>query len=397
MCNENSEILIIEDSPENLEYVSAILTKAGYHLEIAINGLYAMTRMVSKEYDLVIVDLSKPGMNGKDLLSMIKTSPLNDDLPVIFIIPPGEKREFVRGMDIGSFDFVCIPINEKELLTRINYQLELKNAKHQLEKSESYKSSLNYAYQIQASLLPSNQLFDELFSSHFLLSLPLDIVSGDFYWVKRIEDFVLVTVADATGHGVPGAFLSVLGISLLNEISPESRLGKPSDILNDLRCKVKNSLMNNQLKAVQDNGLDMAICMIDTTSYEMSFSGAYNSVLISRNDEIIELKGDRQPIGSYINERPFQDQRIQLHSGDKIYFSSDGYADQIGGGKNAKKYQRRNFKKLLSEIAKLPLTEQKNILLEKHIEWKGNYDQVDDILILGLELPVLQTDLTQVL
>jgi len=182
----------------------------------------------------------------------------------------------------------------------------------------------------------------------------------------------------------------LLGISLLNEISPDLSLEKPSEILNMLRYKVKNSLRSNQYKAEQYNGLDMAICRIDTDTNVLTFSGAYNSVYIMNSEKLIELKGDRQPIGSFVKEKPFKDQHVQLQSGDKIYFSSDGYADQFGGGKHLKRYQSRNLKKLLGDIVDKPLSDQKDILLKKHIEWKGDQDQVDDILVLGLELPVSQ-------
>jgi len=360
MCYINPKILVIEDNPDNLEHVSTILIKARFQLEIAVNGLYAMKQASSH----------------------------TEELPVIFIIPPGEKKKFMSGMDAGAYDFVSTPISEKELLTRINYQLELKNARHQIEKSELFKSSLRYASQIQASLLPSSQLLDHQFSSYFLLSLPLDIVSGDFFWIKKIGKQLFVALADATGHGVPGAFLSVLGISLLNEITLEGIFEKPGDILNELRDKVKNSLRSNHLKAEQYNGLDMAICEIDTETNAITFAGANSSVYISQGEKLLELKGDRQPIGSHIQERPFENSHIQLRSGDRIYFSSDGFADQLGGGIHPKKYQSKNFKTLLENISDKQLSNQKELLLEKHMEWRGDHDQVDDILVLGLELPV---------
>ncbi len=388
MCYKNPKILVIEDNPDNLELVSTILIKARFQLDIAVNGLYAMTRLASNNYDLVILDLSKPGINGKDFISMIKASSLTEALPVIFIIPSGAKKDFISGMDVGGYDFVGMPITEKELLTRINLLLELKNARQQIKKSESFKSSLRYASQIQASLLPSSKLLDDQFSSYFLLSLPLDIVSGDFFWIKRIGKHLYVAVADATGHGVPGAFLSVLGISLLNEITLESIGKEPGDILNELRDKVKNSLRSNHLNAEQYNGLDMAICKIDTETDTITFAGANSSAYISQGEKFIELKGDRHPIGSHIRERPFENQYLQAQSGDRIYFSSDGFADQLGGGKHPKKYQRRNFKTLLENISHKQLSNQKEILLEKHMEWRGEQDQVDDILVLGLELPV---------
>ena len=163
MCYKNPKILIIEDSPEKLEQVSVILIKAGYQIEIAINGLYAITMLLSTAYDLVLMDLSNPQINGKDFISKIRISPLNIDLPVIFIIPPDLKKEFMKDMDIGGYDFAGNPINEKEILYRVNNQLELKNAKQVQRKSESHISSLNYAQMIQASLLPSIKQLEDIF------------------------------------------------------------------------------------------------------------------------------------------------------------------------------------------------------------------------------------------
>jgi serine phosphatase RsbU (regulator of sigma subunit) len=266
-----------------------------------------------------------------------------------------------------------------------------KRAQEAIEKHQKeITDSIQYASRIQKAVLPNKDILRELLDDHFLFFKPRNIVSGDFYWTKRIGNKLIVAIADCTGHGVPGAFVSLLGISFLNEITLNEEDLKSNEILEKLRGKVKISLNQDNNTNERKDGMDIALAIIDLTTYETQFSGANNPLYIFRPDEenkynLIVLKGDRQPIGVYLKEKSFTMQECKLKKNDVIYLFTDGYADQFGHeGREKFKYSR--FKNLLQEISPLPMSEQEQIIADKHIEWKGTCFQLDDILILGIRV-----------
>jgi len=230
---------------------------------------------------------------------------------------------------------------------------------------------------------------------HFVFFKPRDIVSGDFYWVKKIKTFSFIIVADCTGHGVPGAFMSMLGSSFLNEIVTSRTLDSAGEVLNRLRHKVKKSLHQKGEEGEQKDGMDISLMIIDWESLEMQFAGAYNSLYIVRNNggqtseeanyEIIKLKADRQPIGIYIHEKDFTNHSFQLQKGDTLYALSDGYVDQFGGDTGGK-FKSGRFQKLLLSFQDKSMEEQKHILGRTFTKWKRDIEQIDDVLIIGMRI-----------
>ena len=267
--------------------------------------------------------------------------------------------------------------------------------------------SILYAKRIQDAILPSINTFNNIFPNNFIIFKPRDIVSGDFYWLNKINrnntPYYIIAVADCTGHGVPGAFMSMLGTSLLNEITIRTDIKNAAQLLDVLREKVKQSLSQTGKMDEAKDGMDIAISVINLDNLQLQFAGANNPLYIIRNEKEMEksqtpkilksqnpkklqvIKGDRQPIGIYIKERPFTNHQIQLEKGNQIYMLTDGYVDQIGGP-NRKKFMTKNFKKYLLQISNNTMQEQKEILTEKFEEWKGDNMQLDDILMIGIKL-----------
>ncbi|HKK41681.1 MAG TPA: SpoIIE family protein phosphatase, partial [Bacteroidales bacterium] len=251
------------------------------------------------------------------------------------------------------------------------------------EKNRDITASIRYAERIQGAMLPREDTFEDT----FVLFMPKDIVSGDFYWMYGNGDWHFLAAADCTGHGVPGAFMSIIGHNSLNKIVREYGLTRPSAILDQLNVEVMKSLMQRHEKAVND-GMDIALIAINLKNITVEFAGAYNPLYVVRKGEVIVHKGDRFPIGMSTMEdkRTFTNNIIDIQHGDMLYMCSDGYADQFGSA-DGKKYKTVNVKKLLSRIWDLPVSEQKEVLEKAILEWKGDLGQTDDILFMGTRIP----------
>lgn len=289
----------------------------------------------------------------------------------------------------------------------LNSTIEIVN--QQKEKIETAHTnitdSINYASRIQAAVIPENVLKNVL-PEHFIFFKPRDVVSGDFYWMKDFDKYTIVSAVDCTGHGVPGAFMSMLGTAFLNEIVNQRNARKPGEILNELRSKVKISLKQKGLDNEAKDGMDIALYTIDKENMKLYFAGAYNSIYLVRNGDKIEgfdmdknckvlknethtlfdIKGDRQPIGIYFKEKPFTTKVINIEKGDMFYVFSDGYADQQGGDLGHK-FMTKNFKHLILNNCEKDMVVQNEILNNTLKDWIGSkYGQVDDILVIGVKI-----------
>ena len=254
------------------------------------------------------------------------------------------------------------------------------------EQKEKITDSIEYASRIQTAMLPPENICNELLPKHFIMLKPRDIVSGDFYWVKKVGNRVIATAVDCTGHGVPGAFMSMLGSTLLEQITANGQFNNAADILEQMRQSVKTALHQDDTYKSQSDGMDCSLCIIDFERHTLQFAGANNPLIIVRNGELIEIEADKMPVGIHVfEEEPFKNNDFELCDGDKLYMFSDGFADQFGG-ETGRKLMMKNFKKLLLETSTTPINEQQNILNQKFNEWKGDYRQIDDVLVIGIEI-----------
>ncbi len=254
-----------------------------------------------------------------------------------------------------------------------------------LEQKEEITDSIHYAKKIQTAALPTKDYIEENIPEHFILFKPRDIVSGDFYWVGRKENKIIITAVDCTGHGVPGAFMSMLGISFLNKIVNEKNITNSGEILNRLRANIINALHPKGYEKESKDGMDMSLCVIDIENNTIDFSGAYNSLIFMQDGKVSEVKADRMPVAKYDIMEPFSVKNINFKKGDAIYMTSDGYPDQFGGPKN-KKFMKRKLKQLLEDTNHKSMLEQKEILEETIVNWMGNEPQIDDIVVIGIRL-----------
>jgi serine phosphatase RsbU (regulator of sigma subunit) len=250
--------------------------------------------------------------------------------------------------------------------------------------------SINYAQRIQSAMLPPESYFSELLNEHFILYKPRDIVSGDFYWIRQVKQYVVLAVADCTGHGIPGAFMSMLGMSNLNEIVQRREITQAHEILNELRKQIKHSLRQHGKRDESKDGIDMAIAVLDVKNMKLQYAGANIPLYIISDaggpPELQEIKPERMPLGYYHSkDRSFVSHDVELGMGDAFYMFSDGYVDQKGG-KDEKKFLSKNFKKLLLNIHDRTMHDQKEILEKTLSDWMGEHDQVDDLLVVGVRV-----------
>jgi phosphoserine phosphatase RsbU/P len=255
------------------------------------------------------------------------------------------------------------------------------------EQKKHIMDSIYYARRIQTAILPSFQLLDSRLKDYFIFYLPKDIVSGDFYFMTQAEELTMIAAVDCTGHGVPGAFMSIVGYNQLNNAVNEKKARKASDILNELNRGVISTLNENTGDSSLKDGMDITLCVFDFPAYKMDFAGANNPIILIRNNQLVKYKGDRFPIGAFVEHKTqlFTNNIIDLVKGDMIYLFSDGYADQFGGPEN-KKFLTRRFEELLLTIHGKSPEEQKEALKTTLYDWMGNHDQVDDILVIGIRV-----------
>jgi sigma-B regulation protein RsbU (phosphoserine phosphatase) len=308
-----------------------------------------------------------------------------------YITKPWSKEELKMNIDKALETYRLKEQNRKliEDLKEANTNLEQKVVERtRLIESQTVEitSSIQYARKIQNALLPQDKEIAKHFPSCFILSKPRDIVSGDYYWLASKDDKVIIVVADSTGHGVPGAFMSILGVAFLNEILNKTVTIRANEILNQLRDLVIKSLHQTGTLEEAKDGMEVVVCVIDFNKNKLQFSGAFRPLYLIRDGELKEVKGDPMPIGLYQDEElSFSNKDIIFNEGDLLYLFSDGYIDQFGGS-DRKTFRSDNFKKILLEIKDLPLIEQKKYLIKQHEEWKGVIEQTDDILIVGIRL-----------
>ncbi len=278
----------------------------------------------------------------------------------------------------GISDIGICQIYGSDITNRVKAEQKVRQQKKDID------DSIHYASRIQTAVLPTENILNDYVRDHFILFKPRNVVSGDFYWMKEKDDKLVLVAADCTGHGVPGAFMSMLGVSFLNEIVNKDEVTKASTILDELRYLVKTTLSHS--KEQKADGMDLSLVVIDKQNMKMQFAGAYNHLYLFRNEEMQVTKADRMPIGNYIGkEKPFTNHELDLKAGDTFYLLSDGFPDQFDYN-SRKKFSIKRLKEVFSEIHTKSMEEQRKYLDDAFHEWKGNHWQMDDVLIMGVRV-----------
>lgn len=306
----------------------------------------------------------------------------DDTLSAALLKMREDLRENERVLEAKVVERTEQVVHQKEEIETKNKELEVLY-KHVTD-------SIKYAKRIQEAILPPDSLVKHLLPQSFVLYKPKDIVSGDFYWMEEKNGKVMFAAVDCTGHGVPGAFMSIVGYNILKQAVTNNNLTTPSLILDLLNEGVSETLHHGHEheEGQAKDGMDISFCSIDFNTLELQYAGAYNPLYIIRNGQLLQTKADKFPIGFFLGEekKKFTNHTIQLERGDTVYIFSDGYADQFGGP-FGRKFMAIPFRVLLMDINKQPIEKQREILNKTIEEWRGNLDQVDDILVIGVKIP----------
>jgi serine phosphatase RsbU (regulator of sigma subunit) len=298
----------------------------------------------------------------------------------------------IAGLTFGVLILLLLALrvnNQRRKANRLlsEQKREIEQQKQLVEaKQKEILDSINYAKRIQTALMANDNLMKNHLPEHFIFFKPKDIVAGDFYWAEPVNGSFVYATADSTGHGVPGAFMSLLNISKLNEAVNQKRITRPDLVLNDVKRGIIEALNPEGSKEVSRDGMDVVLCKINMQEMTLQYAAANNSFCIVRNGNILDCKGDSMPIGkSHDDHIPFSYNELKLEKGDMIYTFTDGFMDQFGGPKG-KKLKTRKLKEMLQELATHPVDHQKKELGNRFDEWRGHLEQVDDVLLIGVRI-----------
>jgi serine phosphatase RsbU (regulator of sigma subunit) len=409
-------ILYIDDEENNLISFKSTFRR-DYHIHTASTGKAGLEIMEKHHIQLVITDQRMPDMSGIEFLEEIV--PLYPDCMRMILTGFSDMEAIIQAINKGNiYRYVSKPWNREELKITIDSALEVYNLKSQnkhliedlkeanqnlerkvMERTKQIEQqrlnitdSIHYASRIQKALMLPSEELEKILPSHFVLNKPKDIVSGDYYWVSQKGNKLIIAVADCTGHGVPGAFMSIMGINFLNEIVNKSEVPNANEILNELRDHLIKSLGQTGQRDEARDGMEMALCVVDIEKRKIQFSGAFRPMYLIRKGELKVFRGDRMPIGIYNEEEVcFTNKEVPFKENDIIYLFTDGYVDQIGGP-HRKTFKSKQFKELLKDIHQKPMEEQQAILREEHAIWGSGQEQTDDVMILGVKLSFKQSD-----
>jgi len=418
-------LLVVDDDPLSRQVLLDTLAQSGdsdeeltgytrFEVMVASNGDEAEKLATESLPDAILMDWQMPGISGVDVVKRLKKKNRTKDIPVLMVTSVTSDDKLQEAFEAGAVDYITKPVKEIELLVRVKsvlktslYHKEILEQKQEIEQQKKdITDSIRYARDIQAAILPNDEEIRKDLPGTFVLFKPKDIVSGDFYWFGKTGNKIILAACDCTGHGVPGAFVSMVGNDLLNQIIMEKGIVDPAHLLAVLNAGIiqvfsgSSTAQNNDLNGEVingsqdsiesdngvDDGMDIALCIFNEDLSQLEFAGARNPLYHVRDGVLTEIKSDKQSIGGRTDiDYVFTKHDVDLQPGDSIYMFSDGYCDQIGGPRD-RKYMAKKFRKLLLEIQnKEP--EDKKLELDRVItKWKGERYQIDDILVIGVQV-----------
>jgi sigma-B regulation protein RsbU (phosphoserine phosphatase) len=398
------KILLLEDNHSDAELLVRTLDKAGvrHTVRLVESRGHFVSELDSFTPDLIISDYSLPAFSSLEALGIAREK--YGDIPFILVTGSVSEQFAVECMKAGVDDYILksslvrLPSSIKNIVSKISVKREkesieslheeLKVAYRAIEENnKNITDSLNYAKLIQDAMLPERSVLTKYFPDSLIIYRPKDIVSGDFYWFAERDNKLLVAVADCTGHGVPGSLMAMIGIGLLNEIVNVKKIMQPGEILDNLNSGLRKTMKQDRGGSHRFDGMDVSLCSIDKYSKVIEFAGANRHLIYFRNRKLELIRGNKYGIGGLLSTAKtlFTNHVISYGERDIIYMCTDGYADQFGGSRG-KRMMTRNLFKILEKSLSFGIEQQQQLLIHWLDTWQGDYEQTDDILLMGIQL-----------
>ena len=395
----NFTILIVDDEPVNLQVLHNYLSLQKYQISQALSGIEAL-KFIEEGLmpDAILLDVMMPKMSGYEVARKLREKWSEDKLPILMLTAKNQTANLVEGLESGANDYLTKPISKDELLARLKTQIRVKDLQAERLKREKAEleckmaeavnkvitDSIQYAKIIQTSLLPNMVDVKTYLPNSFLLWLPRDIVGGDIIYAESFEEGFLLAVIDCTGHGVPGAFMTMVASTSLRRITRDEKCYEPAEILKRLNVMVKTSLQQDRESANSDDGLDAAICWIKREENTLHFAGAKLPLYYVNGEKLSIIKGDKQSLGYKSSNLAFEfsTHKVKIEAGMSFYLSTDGFVDQLGGDKGFS-FGKKRFMALLQENQHLNFEKQSEKIMQAFKEYKGDNDRLDDVTVVG--------------
>jgi DNA-binding response OmpR family regulator len=398
-------ILVVDDQPANINMLGAALSRE-FGVSVATNGHDAL-RIASGDPlpDLILLDIVMPEMDGYEVCQALKDDDRTRDIPVIFITAMSEEEDETKGLELGAVDYITKPFRVPIVQARVRAVLKLKEemdkrqeltrrlqeTNRELEAANHrVMQSIEYAQGIQRAFLPQQENIDRHIHDHFVIWSPKDIIGGDIFWFEGRDEGFWWAIMDCTGHGVPGAIMTMIAGTSLDRVINDFKCTEPARALQELNRLIRNALDCRRTSPLADDGLDIGLCRLERDKNRLIFAGARISMFHihpGKDDELHEIKGDRMSVGYRSSDADFEftNHYLELQPGMRFYLTTDGYLDQLGGRKRFS-FGKRRFGAFVTEHAHRPFAEQKELLKREFEAYRHDEPQVDDVTVIGFEI-----------
>ena len=394
-------ILIVDDLEDNLFSLNAVLKFEGYIIHLANSGALAIEMAMKQQYDCIVLDVQMPKMDGFEVANILSQNDFTKNIPIIFLSALGsDKEKVLRGMDSGAIDFLAKPVDPQLIKAKLKLCIKLssnyKDSKKVIsaiteehsslkEVNSDFSASLRYAQNIQQAILPTAEVFNSLFKDNLVIFRPKESIGGDFYYVKEVGNEIIFICGDCTGHGVPGAMMSMISSNIIHNIIDTEKIIVPSLILSAMVREFRKSFRNEFSNITIQDGLEVAVCTYYKKEKKLQYAGAGRPIILSIRNTVDIVKCSSYGISANVSENyEFALNEFYLEEDIQIYLFSDGIVDQFGGPNN-KKFMTKRLIQLISSCSTLPMAAQKEIIENSILAWKSDYEQIDDILVMGLK------------
>jgi DNA-binding response OmpR family regulator len=399
--NNLPTILIVDDLEDNIFSLNAVLKFEGYVIHKATSGALALEMASKIQYDCIILDVQMPEMDGFEVANMLGKNDFTRNIPILFLSALGsDKEKVIHGIDSGAIDFLAKPVDPPLIKAKLRLCVKLSSKYKDSKKvfktlteeqsslkelNSDFSASLRYAKNIQQAILPKTEVINSLFKENFVIFRPKEFIGGDFYLIKDVGNEIILICGDCTGHGVPGAMMCMISATIIHNIIDTKKIITPNLILHSMVGELRKAFRNEFSNITIEDGLELAICTYYKNEKKLQFSGAGRPLIIATKNNIQKISCSSYGISGNVSENvEFALNEFDIAEGDQIYLYSDGIVDQFGGPNN-KKFMTKQLVELLSNNMGLPMDEQKEIIDNIILKWKGGGEQIDDVLIMGIK------------